>query len=648
MSPARAAADAPATILPIVIGTAGHIDHGKSTLVQALTGIDPDRLKEEKERGLTIDLGFAPLSLPDGRLVGIVDVPGHERFVRNMVAGATGIDLVVLVVAADDGVMPQTREHLQIMQLLGVQRGLVALTKTDLVDEAMVELAEEDVRESVRGTFLEQAAIHRVSAVSGAGLEEFRRALCEAAAAAPQRSSEGVFRMPIQRVFSKAGFGTVVTGIPVSGEARLGDVLEVLPGRLRGKVRGLNAYKQPAEIVRAGHSSAINLADVDHHLVTRGHVVATPNFFGPQTMVAARLTTLPGSGRPVVNRMRVRLHTGTADPAGEIVLLDREEIAPGEDGLVQIRLQDPIVCAPGDRFVLRLLSPMETLGGGVILEESRYRLKRFKGFVLDELAHQEASLASPVTLLESLLSRRGAELIPTEELATAVKRPLAETARHLAELAGEQRVRALGKDRWIHVDRLEEALARLRRAVDGWFAEEAHRSVVDVLELRQRTGFEPAFLAALLEVEGVAGRLALLPGGKVRPAGRDVELAPELRAARDGVLARLQQARFQPPSPAELGAELGLAGPLVATALEHLVDEGTVVHVGGELYLATTSRDEARAAIVANCERHGHLEIPELRDALGTTRKFLIPLLEHFDAQGLTIRQGAHRVLRKR
>ena len=309
-------------IQPIVIGTAGHIDHGKSSLVRALTGVDPDRLKEEKARGLTIDLGFAPLELPDGRLVGIVDVPGHERFIRNMVAGASGIDLVVLVVAADDGVMPQTREHLSIMGLLGVGRGLLVLNKCDLVDEEMIELAELDVRETVAGTFLEGAPLFRLSATNGDGVEAFREALFAAAAEVEPRSAEGVFRMPVQRVFSSRGFGTVVTGIPVSGAVGVGDALEVLPGGLRGKARGLQAYKQKTERARAGHSTAINLSDVGQDEVQRGQVVATPGYFRAVRMLGARLTALPDLERAVENRMRVRLHTGTAEVLGEVVLLD--------------------------------------------------------------------------------------------------------------------------------------------------------------------------------------------------------------------------------------------------------------------------------------------------------------------------------------
>ncbi len=635
-------------IQPIVIGTAGHIDHGKSTLVKTLTGIDPDRLKEEQERGMTIDLGFAPLALPDGRLVGMIDVPGHERFVRNMVAGASGIDLVLLVVAADDGVMPQTREHLMIMELLGVRRGMIALTKVDKVDRELVELAEQDVRAAVRGSFLEGAALVRVSAKSGEGLPELSTELFRLARETQPRPADGVFRMPIQRVFSKRGFGTVVTGVPVSGTAQVGDVLEVLPGRTRSKVRGLNAYRQKTDRIRAGHSSAINFSDVDYSTVRRGDVVATPGFFAPLSMVAARVTALPGLARPLENRMRVRLHAGTADPPGELVLLDRDEIGPGESGLVQLRLGEPIVCAPGDRFVLRRLSPVETLGGGTILEESRHRLKRFKSFVLADLTRAEESLESPVALLESLLARRGEELTATDELAQALKRSLPETRALLAELQAAGRARELAPERWMHAEPLESALDKVETAALDWFRAEPHRSVVDVLELRRRLALEPALVAVLLEEAARRGRLETLPGGKVRARGRATAAPSALATLAERIEARLTSARFQPPSPAELEVELGSGKDDVRRAIELLVDAGQVERVGPELFLARGVFDEAKSAIAENCRRHGHLEIPELRDRLATTRKYLIPLLEHFDAVGWTLRQGGHRVLRQR
>ena len=633
-------------IQPIVIGTAGHIDHGKSTLVQALTGIDPDRLKEEKERGLTIDLGFAPLELPDGRLCGIVDVPGHERFIRNMVAGATGIDLVILVVASDDGVMPQTREHLAIMGLLGVARGFVALTKVDMVEEELVDLAEEDVRESVAGTFLEGAPILRVSAKTGTGMEELRALLFEEAQAAPSREAGGLFRMPVQRVFSKSGFGTVVTGIPVTGSAKVGDVLELLPSGKRGKVRGLNAYRQDTPRVTAGHSSAINFSDVSKEDVKRGDIVATPGYFTPQRMIAARLTALPDLDRTVTNRMPIRLHTGTVDAPGEVVLLDEEEIAPGASGLIQLRLDNPVMCAPGDRYVLRLLSPVVTLGGGVVLEESRHRLKRFKDFVVEGLTLQESSLGSPEALLESMLVRGAGDLATTDELAVALKRSRDETRAMLEELVAEERAVHPKQDRWIHVDRLESELGRVRSALETWFQEHSHRARMDVRDLRNALQVEAAFLSLLLTELEERGAVTSLPGGLVQLVGHEPTLPASEEKVAERLRERFREARFQPPVPSELSQELGAPEERIQTVLEFLCDCGDLERVQADFFVDARALGEARAEIVANCQRNGQLEIPELRDALSTSRKYLIPLLDHFDTTGVTIRQGGLRILR--
>jgi selenocysteine-specific elongation factor len=636
-------------IRPVVIGTAGHIDHGKSSLVRALTGIDPDRLKEEKERGLTIDLGFARFALPDGRVVGMIDVPGHERFIRNMVAGATGIDIVLLVVAADDGVMPQTVEHLSIMGLLGLRRGVIALNKIDLVDEELVSLAEEDVRAAVAGTFLADAPLVRVSATRGTGLAELRAVLERLADDAPARSDAGVFRMSVQRVFSARGFGTVLTGIPVSGYAQVGDVLEVLPGGQRGKVRGLQAYGEGTARVRAGHSSALNLADIDHHRVARGAVVATPGYFRGVRMLGARLRALPSLERPIADRASVHLHTGTAEVGGELVLLDAAELAPGAEGLVQLRLAEDVVCAPGDRYILRLASPAITLGGGTILEESRHRLKRFKGFVIEELARQESSLDSPRELLEVLLLRRGRTGATAAELSAESKLEPGEIERLLGELQASGRARALaGGARWLHVDPLAGALAQLERAASDWFAAQPHRSVVDTLELRRATGLEGALFAALLEEAAREGRLELRPGGQVSRPGRTAALDPAVEALCGRVEAALERGAFQPPQGADLAAAVGARENEVARALEALVDRGRVVDVGKGFHFSAARLARARGAIVDNCTRNGQLDIPQLRDALDTTRKWLIPLLEHFDVQGLTLRQGPNRVLRRR
>jgi selenocysteine-specific elongation factor len=635
-------------IQPIVIGTAGHIDHGKSTLVKVLTGIDPDRLKEEQERGMTIDLGFARFALPDGRKVGIVDVPGHERFVKNMVAGASGIDLVILVVAADDGVMPQTREHLAIMSLLGLSRGLIALTKIDMVEPGMVELSSEDVRGAVKGTFLEDAPIFPLSSISGQGLEEFKRALFKLASETRPRSAEGVFRMPIQRVFSAHGFGTIVTGIPMSGTIRVGDVLEILPQGLKGKVRGIQAYQEASESARAGHSSAINLADVDHHQLTRGNVAATSGFYRGVRMIGAQVTALATLDAPVADRTQVRLHIGTAEVLGELVLLDREALAPGETGLAQLRLEEPVVCAPGDRFVLRLASPALTLGGGLVLEESRHRLKRFKNFVVEELSRAALSLESPRELLEVVLLRAQAGVHDAASLSVEVKRSREETERLLNDLKAQGKARALAPGRWVHAERLVADLAELGVALESWFGEHAHREVMDVRELRRTTGFEPDYLDLLLAEAERQGKLVHGAGGEVRKSGGVAALDASTQGLVERVLAALAAARYQTPTPAELAAALGLPEKTLQPVLELLRDRKQLVFVARDLPLTKELYEAAREAIVQNCAKNGSLDIPSLRDQLGTTRKWIIPLLEHFDAIGVTLRQGANRVLKKR
>lgn len=636
-------------IQPIVIGTAGHIDHGKSTLVRALTGIDPDRLKEEKERGLTIDLGFAPLEMPDGRKVGLVDVPGHERFIKNMVAGASGIDLVVLVVAADDGVMPQTREHLAIMQLLGVNRGLVALTKVDIVEEELVELAIEDIREFLQGTFLEDASILPMSAVSGTGVDEFKERLFALATEIEPRASSGVFRMPVQRVFKKQGYGTILTGIPVSGKTRIGDVLEVQPGGQRGKVRGLQAYRETTEEACAGHSTAINLTDIDSNLVHRGAVVGTPGFFDSARMVGARLRALDGIPRPIQNRTAVRLHTGTAEVLGEVVLLDREELEAGVEGLVQLRLEEPVVCAPGDPFILRLASPSITLGGGVIVEESKYRLKRFKNFVLDELSQQTESLGSLSELLSVQLLRSRLHLSDIEQLAFSIKRSKQETKKLLEALREKELAwsNAAG-DRWMHLSEMQSAGERVVKAASDWFEANPHRDVMDIADLRREFEWEPALFNAVLETQKEAGALTVEAGGRVGIAGRKVELDPETQALSEALMKVLEAGKLQPPTPEDAASKIGTNEARVRELLALQCDLGLVGRVGGDFFVAGSELQRASTAIVENCERNGQLVIPELRDVLGTTRKYLIPLLEYFDAQGLTLRQGGHRVLKRR
>src|SRR5262245_33953512 len=340
----------------VIVGTAGHIDHGKSALVEALTGIHPDRLAEEQERGMTIDLGFAPYVHGSGALVGMIDVPGHERFIKNMVAGATSVDVVLLVVAADDGVMPQTREHLAILELLGVQRGLVLLNKVDLVDPALVEMARQDIAALLAGSFLADAPVLPVSAVTRQGLPELRAALDALIEQVPARDDEGPFRLPVQRVFSARGHGTVVTGVPVSGRVVAGDALEVVGRDLALRVRGVQAYGATRELGRAGHSTALNVTGADRADVRRGDVVATPGVFAARRRLSVPYRHV--AAEPLRNKLEVRLHVGTAEVLGAAVVLAADEVMRGEEAFLQLRLNEPVVSAPGDRYLLRHAASM--------------------------------------------------------------------------------------------------------------------------------------------------------------------------------------------------------------------------------------------------------------------------------------------------
>ncbi|MBI4391738.1 MAG: selenocysteine-specific translation elongation factor, partial [candidate division NC10 bacterium] len=367
----------------IIVGTAGHIDHGKTSLVKALTGIDTDRLKEEKERGISIELGFAHLTLPDGLRLGIVDVPGHERFVKTMLAGVGGIDLVILVIAADEGIMPQTREHLHICRLLQIPRGLVALTKRDLVDADWLELVAEEVRTFLKGTFLEGAPVLPVSATTGEGLDALKAALAALAAEAEPKRVEGIFRLPIDRVFTMKGFGTVITGTLLAGSLKVGDEVVVLPEGLRSRVRRLQVHGETVEQAFAGQRTAVNLPGIEVSAIARGSLLCLPGTLRPSTAMDATLTLLEDAPRPLKNRGRIRFHLGTSELLARAVLLDREELPPGQSAYVHLRLESPGAALPQDRFVIRSYRPAVTVGGGMILDPAPPQRRRKRQEILE-------------------------------------------------------------------------------------------------------------------------------------------------------------------------------------------------------------------------------------------------------------------------
>ena len=636
------------SIFNVVIGTAGHIDHGKSSLIERLSGVNPDRLPEEKARGLTIDLGFAPLTLDSGEQVGIIDVPGHERLVKNMVAGATGIDVVLLVVAADDGVMPQTREHLAIMQLLDLRHGMIAMTKTDIVEDDFRELVRSDIEDCVAGTFLQGAPIIEVSSVTGEGVEEVRRVLHELLAAVRPRETGGIFRMPIQRVFSAKGFGTVVTGVPVAGQAAIGEPLEVVPLGEKGRVRGLQAYGQKTDMVQAGHSSAINITDVDFHKIHRGMVLTRPGYFRSASMFEARFEYNATNHRPLRHQSPVRVHVGTAEVFGRIYLLERKTLEPGETSFVQFRLEAPLVAASGDRFVVRSYSPATTLGGGEILDRSRWRLKTGKCYVVDELRKKAEAIQDPASFLAATIHSGGYEAVGDQDLAVRAGIPLADVRKLLEELKTAGDIEITNRaGQVVSCVRLDDARTQVLELAAEYFSKHPRNRFVEQVRLRQKLNCDDGFFQHLLV--GLAEEGVAVPGGEGKLRFRDYgpSLSPEDKRIRSQLLGALAEAPFQPPSPTELATHHGWSQDTTAELARLLADDGEAVQLSEGIYLHCEAIEEAQRRIRAHIEEHGSVTASQAKTLLGSSRKYSIPLLEHLDRIGFTVRRGDVRELRQ-
>ena len=635
------------TIFNVVVGTAGHIDHGKSSVIERLTGVHPDRLPEEKARGLTIDLGFAPLTLKSGQRVGIIDVPGHEKLVKNMVAGATGIDLVLLVVAADDGVMPQTREHLSILQLLDAKHGLIALNKIDLVDEEFRELARADVEESVAGTFLEGAPIIEVSSVTGAGFEELEAALHDAVENVEPRDTSGIFRMPIQRVFSSKGFGTVVTGVPVSGQTSMGTTLEVVPLGQRGRVRGIHAYKESTDLARAGHSAAINLTDVDYREIHRGMVLTEPGFFQGAEMFEANFRYTPMHSRPLLHRAPVRVHVGTAEVLGRVYLLQGKALEPGEESFVQFRLEEPLVAAPGDRFIVRAYSPLVTLGGGEILDQSRWRLKAGKSFVIDQLQRKAEAIGDRDKFVTTMLDSLGYDAATASDVAKRAGLSPEEVKEITASLIESGEVEQITRGNLLVASsRVSAARDELMRLTKAYHDANPRRRYIEKLELKQKLASSDAFFQHVLERLKEDGTVTELSGARLAFKGFGPQLSEEDSAILERLAVRLDEAAFCPPTPAEIAAEEGWEEAAASELAELLIEDERAIKLGPALVFHADRIEKGRQLIRDHLTANGTMTASEARSLFETTRKFCIPLLEHYDREKLTVRQGDVRKLR--
>jgi len=632
-----------------ILGTAGHIDHGKTALIRALTGVDTDRLKEEKARGITIELGFAALDLAGGQHLGIVDVPGHEKFVKNMVAGATGIDIVAMVIAADEGVMPQTREHLEICTLLGVRYGLVVLTKIDLVDEEMLELAEEDVKDFVRGTFLEEAPLLPVSAISGEGLPELIKALEELVAQIPERAPSDLFRLPIDRVFTMKGFGTVITGTLASGQVRVGDTVMIYPSRTTSKVRGIQFHNRSVEQAQAGMRTAINFQGLDKSAVFRGQVVAGPDTLAPSFMIDVSLLYLASSKKPLKNRSRIRFHTGTSEVLGNLILLEADELAPGETTVAQVRLDTPLATVKDDRYVIRSYSPVRTIGGGQVLNPIPQKHKRFKPEIVQRLKDilakdPESSIAYYAAETGyggvSFAGLRIMSNLPEKQLQAALQNLMSKKI--LIQIDRENRV-------FVHSDAMErfkqESLAHLENyhksnpLKEGMFREELKSKFPPVLTPR-------FFNQALLQM--VKENAIAQEENIVRLKTHSVSLAADQSEVRDRILAAYRQGGLTPPYFRELARELPTDAARARDMLMLLVNEGRIIKTKDDLYFDADAIAGLKEKVVAFLQNHAEMTPTQFKDMTGLSRKYLIPLLEYFDAQNVTIRVGDVRKLRSR
>ncbi|HEX9364393.1 MAG TPA: selenocysteine-specific translation elongation factor [Candidatus Dormibacteraeota bacterium] len=610
--------------MSFVVGTAGHIDHGKSTLVNALTGIDPDRLEEEKRRGMTIDLGFAHMTLPSGREIGIVDVPGHARFMRNMLAGAHGLDAVLLVVAADEGVMPQTREHLEVVDLLDVRRGIVVVTKADLVDRDWLGAVVEEVTGAIEGTTLEGAEILPVSAVRGDGLPQLIASLDALLEAATSRPDTGRPRLPIDRVFTMSGFGTVVTGTLVDGSLRVGDEMEVIPSGRVVRIRGLQRHNEKVESVDPGNRVAANLSGVEKSEIGRGDVLARLNTMAPVRRIDATLRVLASAALPVRHGAELMLHTGTSDVACRVIVLEGDEITPGAKGWVQLYLEQPIAAAAQDRFVLRVPSPAVTVAGGSFVDVSPRKHARHDSAVREQLARRAAG-----DVLEQEL-RKYPRGVTVSALLKATVSPQADIARLHARRLGD----------WLFSDEAWSSIAsRAARELETYHSAHPLRPGMAREEMRSRLGVSPAsfpsVIAGLVEDGKVVER-----NGSLASPGHRVELASSGPQA--DLIRLLAASAFTPPSLPEAMRQSGASEELVRA----LSQRGDIVRVSDDVAFTKDAYESAVEIVKELIAANGSLTVAQLRDRIGASRRPVLALLEYLDAQRVTRRVGDARVLR--
>jgi len=634
----------------VTVGTAGHIDHGKSALVLALTGTDPDRLGEEKRRGITIDLGFAHLDLGEGVRVGFIDVPGHERFVRNMLAGVGGIDLVMLVLAADESIKPQTREHFDICKLLGIRQGLVAITKIDLVDSDIIELVRLEIQEFIRGSFLEAAKVLAVSARTGEGLHPLKEELRRLALVVTPKPEDLPFRLPIDRAFVMKGFGTVVTGTLLSGRIDKDSEVEIYPLGRRVRVRGIEVHNADAQTALAGQRTAVNLPGLEAKEVSRGMVLAPPGIFMATGRLDCKLNLLPDA-RPLKNCARVHFHCNTSETLAEVVLLDRKDLPPGTSTFAQLRLSEPGVFMPGDRFIIRQFSPVTTIGGGTVLDNQpeRHRVRDSSVVPLLDALEKGGSQVrlewlvrqTREALLSGLVSRTG--WLPAEVLRLG------------RILASENRLLLLGQppELFVHSEHFLGLAAKLIEQLEKFHGANPLVAGLPKEDLRSRTGaggpLRPAapstlLFNALLQTLVAQGKIEV-QGETVRLAGRKIQLTPEEQAAKEQISEAFGKRGLEVPSPPEVLAKLRIDRLRAEKLLQILLRENVLCKVTEDLIFHRSALRQLKELLARRKAQSNRINVTVFKEITGLSRKYAIPLLEYLDREHVTRREGDERII---
>ncbi|OHB54491.1 MAG: selenocysteine-specific translation elongation factor [Planctomycetes bacterium RBG_13_44_8b] len=628
----------------ITLGTAGHIDHGKTALIKLLTGCDTDHLKIEKERGMSIELGFAPCTIADTE-IGIVDVPGHENFIKTMVAGAIGIDGVIFVIAADDGVMPQTREHLDILTLLGVKHGIITLTKVDCVTPERLEIVTSEIKEFLAGTFLEDAAILPISNVTGQGFDGFYEALKELVGIIEPKKTSGIFRLPVERAFSLKGYGTVVTGIPVSGLVKVGNEVVLFPYSTKGRVKAIQVYQRDSDTAMVGQCAALNVPQWDYKTIERGNVVTVGDYFSPQQWYLCELDVLEHAKLTLKNGSGVKFHTGTSDSLAALYMLEGNSLAAGQKSLIQVRLSEPIVAGPRDRFIIRSLSPVQTIGGGEIIEAIPNKLKRNHPQVLEDVKVRAKAVLIDEDFVEYCIKTAGDLASNEGEISRRAKIQPERLKEILVGLLNEGKVLELGTKLYIHRDILAELQRRLLNIVGDF-----HRGKPESPGITAEQFLQASQMPKVV-FDGIVSRL--LSSGRLIERKHRIALPEHQEAFSEDEQKMLSHVEslyksrmFNPPTHQEVIEQTGVLQEKVDKILRMLNEQEWLMRVENELFFHANAIEKARQILVDFISKEGKLESVKFKYLLDTTRKFAIPLLDYFDKIGVTRRVGNTRYLK--